>query len=427
MSILISYFIYIAIYLIELLLWDKSLNIIFDRKKISLSDKYMIMLCYAALAGHAHMRLNSCTGYSLLILIYLFYIIYCKKVFMCKINKALTCLCAFFSISITLEYLTICTYNLLCNKSVSMLSCGLDNIIVLVISKLLLGVIISLINKNSQKLRGLIKADYFIIWLALSSVLITTQYYLFASGYRNIPLIVFSMLFVLLAVALIVYSIICSIKNYRDEESLQEKIDFMSAQLRMTVNQNDIVFQMGKYLSSLDVLIRNDKLEAASEYINNLLRAWSNDGISNIENTLLAIIIYKYKMKAIQHKVDLNIQLDIRDITLSTESSNAIIGNMITNAIEASEKNIHPSERVIDFKIFTRDDKMIIECQNYYGAEPIFIDEKLVSNKMDKINHSYGLKTMYYYINKYNGTAYADFSGNKFIFKAEFERDMAIE
>lgn len=82
----------------------------------------------------------------------------------------------------------------------------------------------------------------------------------------------------------------------------------------------------------------------------------------------------------------------------------AIFGNALDNAIAAVLALKDPKKRVISVKIITQQSLLVIQIQNYYDNKLHFEDGLPVTNKKNKRDHGYGMKSIRYTAEKYNGT-----------------------
>lgn len=82
----------------------------------------------------------------------------------------------------------------------------------------------------------------------------------------------------------------------------------------------------------------------------------------------------------------------------------AIFGNALDNAIAAVLALRDPKKRVISVKIITQQSLLVIQIQNYYDNKLHFEDGLPITTKKNKRDHGYGMKSIRYTAEKYNGT-----------------------
>lgn len=91
-----------------------------------------------------------------------------------------------------------------------------------------------------------------------------------------------------------------------------------------------------------------------------------------------------------------------------------IFGNALDNAIEAVQKLSDPQKRVISVKIVEQQDILVVQVQNYYEGPLSFEDGLPVTIKSNRSEHGYGMKSIRYVAEKYNGTITINCSGGIF-------------
>ena len=81
----------------------------------------------------------------------------------------------------------------------------------------------------------------------------------------------------------------------------------------------------------------------------------------------------------------------------------AILGNALDNAIEAVEKFKHQEKRQIDVMIYRQQQFLVINIVNPTKELPVFEEELPRTTKKDRFHHGFGLKSIQYMVNKYDG------------------------
>ena len=89
--------------------------------------------------------------------------------------------------------------------------------------------------------------------------------------------------------------------------------------------------------------------------------------------------------------------MDVMDIC-------SIFGNALDNAITAVMKVTDPDKRVVSTKLIIQRDLMVIQVQNYYEGKLQFEKGLPLTTKKNKADHGYGMKSIRYTAEKYNGT-----------------------
>lgn len=89
---------------------------------------------------------------------------------------------------------------------------------------------------------------------------------------------------------------------------------------------------------------------------------------------------------------------------MKLEDIYAIFGNALDNAIEAVMDLQDSQKRIIGVKVITQNELVVIQIQNYYEKELQFQDGIPITTKKNKRDHGFGMKSIRYTAEKYNGT-----------------------
>lgn len=81
----------------------------------------------------------------------------------------------------------------------------------------------------------------------------------------------------------------------------------------------------------------------------------------------------------------------------------AILGNALDNAIEAVDKFEDPEKRQIDVQIHRQKNFLVMNFINPIPEKLVFEDEFPVSTKKNKKYHGFGLRSIQYFVKKYDG------------------------
>lgn len=105
---------------------------------------------------------------------------------------------------------------------------------------------------------------------------------------------------------------------------------------------------------------------------------------------------------------DFSTTIDIFDL-------NTIIGNLLDNAIEGCQPNPINNKKTINFSIKTKGNLLIIIVENTIPQMINIKDNQLIpTTKSDKKLHGIGLKSIKYFVKKYDGSFELSSSPNKF-------------
>lgn len=162
-------------------------------------------------------------------------------------------------------------------------------------------------------------------------------------------------------------------------------------------------------------LIRGDT-KMAMEYLDNISepvhetmkKIWTgNDVVDVVINSKLS------KMEKENIKVSVNVEFPGNTDILQNDVC-TILSNLLDNAIEACEKNKDLSNKWINITIRTINQMILFKIENGLEEKPRFKNMKLITTKVDKTFHGWGMKSVGTAIEKYDGVMQYAVEENKF-------------
>lgn len=95
----------------------------------------------------------------------------------------------------------------------------------------------------------------------------------------------------------------------------------------------------------------------------------------------------------------------------------SIFGNALDNAIECEQKIPEKEKRLIHLTVTKQKNFLLLRFENYFESELRYEEGILQTTKKEKEYHGYGLKSIRYIVNKYEGAVSIDTKGNWFDLK----------
>lgn len=188
--------------------------------------------------------------------------------------------------------------------------------------------------------------------------------------------------------------------------------------LRQSQNQAAIYrHDLRHHLNYLNACISQDRLEHATEYIENVCKEIDNFQIKRYsENESLNLIISAYIAKANERKIKTLIKISTTEFgRFSIPDLCSLLLNALENAIHATEKIDDINERYIELRVYSKNNKLCLYLSNNYKTEPIFERGLPVTKEKE---HGTGTKSMVYIIEKYNGIYQFIVKDGVFVFQA---------
>ena len=133
---------------------------------------------------------------------------------------------------------------------------------------------------------------------------------------------------------------------------------------------------------------------------------------------ILDTLLTRKKIYCLQHDIDFSISADGRALSfLSVKDICTIMGNILDNAIEYVSSLENTEERQIQGEIFQKGAFLMIRLENYYHGDSV--DGKYLpkTTKTDKKRHGFGLKSVRYIVEKYNGSMTLRTENNWFVIR----------
>lgn len=122
-------------------------------------------------------------------------------------------------------------------------------------------------------------------------------------------------------------------------------------------------------------------------------------------NRALDTVLMEKGMFCQNHGIQWSCMADGKNLGfMKAEDIYAMFGNALDNAVRAVLELKDKEKRVISAKIIYQDHILVIQIQNYYEGVLQMEDGLPLTTKKNKVDHGYGMKSIRYTAEKYNGT-----------------------
>lgn len=143
---------------------------------------------------------------------------------------------------------------------------------------------------------------------------------------------------------------------------------------------------------------------------------------SNIKtnNQILDVVLYEKQLYCQKNDIVLNCIANGELLSfMSPTHIYSLFSNAIDNAVEAARQLSDEAKRIIDISVFTQGKYIIIEVSNYFIGERRDKQDLMRTTKADVNHHGYGVKSMRYIVEQYNGKMETNTIQNIFILHIE--------
>lgn len=151
-------------------------------------------------------------------------------------------------------------------------------------------------------------------------------------------------------------------------------------------------------------------------YLNELVEAISiYDTSLKTGNQALDTVLMEKGLYCKNHGIQWSCMVDASKLNfMKLEDIYSLFGNALDNAIFAVMELEDKEKKIINLKIANQKDFYVIQVQNYYDGTLKFENGLPITTKNNKVDHGYGMKSIKYIADKYNGTLTVSASNNIF-------------
>ena len=163
-------------------------------------------------------------------------------------------------------------------------------------------------------------------------------------------------------------------------------------------------------------LKNEDDPEKRAEVLNDMEQAIAiQESFMNTGNRLLDVILTTKSLQCQKKNITLNAMVDGDVLSgIHVKDICSLFGNIIDNAIEATQMLADKDKRLITLSVRSRNQFIIIECENYTDGSSVRLKKKQErrifrgvslpkTTKADNVKHGYGLKSIAQVAEKYGG------------------------
>jgi two-component system sensor histidine kinase AgrC len=160
-----------------------------------------------------------------------------------------------------------------------------------------------------------------------------------------------------------------------------------------------------------------DGLEEIKKYLNT-----AHSDIESItpsrycQNETINLILSGFASKASKAGIHLTIDVNLPEsLPFSDTELSSLLSNALENAIQASEEIPETKDRIINLRLFSKNNKLCIDIRNRYSSEVKFKDDLPLT---EKDGHGFGTKSMVNIVEKHGGVYQFSVKYGWFLFQA---------
>lgn len=182
--------------------------------------------------------------------------------------------------------------------------------------------------------------------------------------------------------------------NMREQQWLsRESINIIN------IKCHDLKYRISK-------ISRIEDAKDQKEYIEGVRNALAiYDNIFQTGNDALDLVLTEKSLLCNEHQIKLSSMVDGSVLNfMNTTDVYALFGNLMDNAMESVLKESDVEKRIISLTVSRRNNGAYIHMENYCGETVKFEDDLPVTTKEDKAYHGFGVRSIKYIVEKYEGT-----------------------
>lgn len=192
----------------------------------------------------------------------------------------------------------------------------------------------------------------------------------------------------------------------RENEMMENMLHAMSEQQKMsreTINIINIKCHDLKYRISRISHIEDEGEQ--QEYIESVRAALEiYDNIFQTGNEALDLVLTEKSLLCREYNIKLSSMVDGSALArLSSTDVYALFGNLLDNAIESVIKEPDEEKRIISVTVNRRNSGSHIHVENYCNEQMTFADGLPLTTKADTAYHGFGVRSIRYIVEKYQG------------------------
>lgn len=203
-------------------------------------------------------------------------------------------------------------------------------------------------------------------------------------------------------------------KSERDKELVEYILEQKKAQYKFSRETVDLInmkyHDLKHQIRALRTMQTGDR-EEAIKALEEDIKLY--DGIVRTGNESLDVILTENSLLCLKRKIQFSYSVKAEALSvMEPVDIYSLFGNALDNAINSVYEE-EESKRIISLKVYTQNDLLFINIENYCGKELVFRNGLPVTGG-DKKYHGYGTKSIEFIVKKYGGHMRMSLNDNMF-------------
>ncbi len=209
-------------------------------------------------------------------------------------------------------------------------------------------------------------------------------------------------------------------KMRRELEAVQNVLQNQYQQYKQSRESIELInYKYHDLKHQIEVLRREEDPNKRNAFLNKMEEEIKQYELQNkTGNSVLDTVLTSKSLYCDKHGITLTSVVDGKLLEfMNTMDICSIFGNALDNAIEYSLKLPEKEKRLIHVTVSQRKNFLMIRFENYFEGKLHMKEGKLLTTKKEKEFHGYGIKSITYTANKYEGAVSIDTKENWFDLK----------
>lgn len=222
----------------------------------------------------------------------------------------------------------------------------------------------------------------------------------------------------------------CEHRTRMELEAVQNVLQNQYHQYKLSRESIDLInYKYHDLKHQIEVLRNEEDSEKRVAFLNQMEEDIKQYELQNkTGNHVLDTVLTSKSMYCNKHEIMLTCVVDGRLLEfMETMDICSIFGNALDNAAESVLKIPEKEKRMIHVTVSKQMNFLMICVENYYESSLEYEEGQLKTTKQDKRFHGYGIKSIQYIVNKYDGAVHIDTSDNWFSLKILIPLQNALE